>query len=296
MSEYLKVNKSVVLNNGIEMPILGLGIYAPGEKDEVRQAVRWAIEAGYGLIDIDCLSKNTDCILNNEAQVGRGIQDAGIEREELFITSKVLDSSHSYENVLQNFNQSLNRLQTDYIDLYLVHWPVPQTYKETWLALEKLYSDGLIRAIGVSHYYESDLEKLFECATIIPAVNVFEQNPFIYLPDFLEYCRNKEICPKGYAPLVGGREENNRILEKVAENHDKSTYQILIRWAIQQGIITVPKSVNKKHIEANFKIWDFEITDSEMNQIEKLSLDEDISWVTLFGDPDRAFGLYGKGS
>lgn len=254
----------VKLNNGIEMPILGLGIYAPGEKDEVRQAVDWAIETGYRLID-------TASVYKNEEEVGQGIKDSGISRKELFITSKVWDDEQGFDSTLRAFDRSLERLQTDYLDLYLVHWPVRATRKETWLALEKLYAEKRVRAIGVSNYYPSHLEELFGYASVIPAVNQFEQSPFLYLPDLLEYCQQKVIQPEGYAPLVRGKYEKNPTLAAVANNHGKSTYQVLIRWAIQHGIVTIPKSTNQERIKANFDVWDFEITPAEMDQLNKLN-------------------------
>ncbi|MFB9296746.1 aldo/keto reductase [Persicitalea jodogahamensis] len=257
------MEKNIVLNNGIEMPILGLGIYAPGEKNEVRRAVNWAIEAGYRLID-------TASVYKNEEEVGQGIKDSGISRDELFITSKVWDDQQGYESTLRAFEQSLERLQTDYLDLYLVHWPVSETRRETWLALEKLYSDKRVRAIGVSNYYESHLDELLGYASVTPAVNQFEQSPFLYLPDLLSYCKEKGIQPEGYAPLVRGLQHKNSVLMAVAENHGKSTYQVLIRWALQHGIVTIPKSTNQERIKANFDVWDFAITDAEMDQLNKL--------------------------
>lgn len=257
------MEKFVTLNNGVEMPILGLGIYAPGEKNEVRQAVNWAIETGYRLID-------TASVYKNEEEVGQGIKDSGIAREQLFITSKVWDDEQGYESTLRAYDRSLERLQTDFLDLYLVHWPVQKTRKETWLALEKLYADKRVRAIGVSNYYQSHLAELFGYATVIPAVNQFEESPFLYLPDLLEYCKEKAIQPEGYAPLVRGKYEQDPTLVAVAENHNRSTYQILIRWAMQHGIVTIPKSTNEERIKANFNVWDFEITGAEMDQLNKL--------------------------
>ncbi|WP_373513043.1 aldo/keto reductase [Persicitalea sp.] len=268
-------NEKVILNNGIEMPILGLGIYAPGEKNEVRQAVEWAIETGYRLID-------TASVYKNEEEVGQGIIDSGIKRGELFITSKVWDDEQGFDSTLRAFDRSSERLQTDYLDLYLVHWPVSKTRKETWLALEKLYVEKRVRAIGVSNYYQSHLEELFGYASVIPAVNQFEQSPFLYLPDLLNYCDEKAIRPEGYAPLVRGKHENNPTLVAVANNHGKSTYQVLIRWALQHGIVTIPKSTNQERIKANFDVWDFVISPAEMDQLNKLD-----AGVRVANDPSE---------
>ena len=259
-------DNTILLNNGVEMPLLGLGIYAPGEKNEVSRAVRWALETGYRLID-------TASVYENEEEVGQGLQESGMKRDELFITSKVGNDEQGYEGTLRAYDQSLKRLQTDYLDLYLIHWPMRHTRKETWRALETLYSEKRVRAIGVSNYYEPHLEELFAYASVIPAVNQFEQSPFLYRPDLLGYCRKKGIQPEGYSPLVRGREASNQVLEDIAQKHGKSTYQILIRWALQHGIVTIPKSTNQERIKANFNVWDFKLTGDDMQRLNTLNAD-----------------------
>ncbi len=270
----MQENHKVKLNNGVEMPILGLGIYAPGEKNEVRQAVDWAIETGYRMID-------TASVYKNEEEVGQGIKDSGIDRESLFITSKVWDDEQGFDNTLRAFERSLERLQTDYLDLYLVHWPVAETRKDTWLALEKLYQEKRVRAIGVSNYYARHLNELHEYATVVPAVNQFEQSPFLYRPELLDLCRQKGIQPEGYAPLVRGKEERNDILVEVADKHGKSTYQVLIRWALQHNIVTIPKSTNQERIKANFDVWDFILSDEDMSKLNQLNAD-----IRVANDPN----------
>jgi methylglyoxal/glyoxal reductase len=257
------MEQSVHLNNGVEMPLLGLGIYAPGEKNEVRKAVAWAIETGYRLLD-------TASIYENEEELGQGIKDSLIPREELFITSKVWNSEQGFESTLKAYERSLERLQTNYLDLYLVHWPMREHRKDTWLALEKLYSEGRVRAIGVSNYYQPHLEELFAYSTTVPAVNQFEFSPFMYLPELLDYCQQKGIQPEGYAPLVRGKENGNDTLVEIAGRLGKSTYQVLIRWALQHGVVTIPKSTSKSHIESNFDVWDFEISQSDMQALNGL--------------------------
>ena len=258
------IENKVVLNNGVEMPLLGLGIYAPGQKNEVSQAVRWALETGYRMID-------TASVYQNEEEVGQGLQDSGIPRDAVFITSKVWNDDQGYDSTLRAYDQSLKRLQTDYLDLYLIHWPVREKRQETWRALETLYSEKRVRAIGVSNYYEPHLNELFTYATVVPAVNQFEQSPFLYRPELLSYCREKGIQPEGYSPLVRGQEESNQVLEAIAQKHDKSTYQVLIRWALQQGIVTIPKSTNQARIQANFDVWDFDMTEEEMAKLNVLN-------------------------
>lgn len=260
------LENKVVLNNGVEMPLLGLGIYAPGQKNEVSQAVRWALETGYRLID-------TATVYQNEEEVGQGLQDSGLKRGEVFITSKVWNDDQGYDSTLRAYDASLKRLQTDYLDLYLIHWPVRETRRETWRALETLYSEKRVRAIGVSNYYEPHLEEFFGYASVVPAVNQFEQSPFLYRPELLHYCREKGIQPEGYSPLVRGQEESNQVLEAIAQKHGKSTYQVLIRWALQHGIVTIPKSTHQERIKANFDVWDFDITQQDMDKLNVLNAD-----------------------
>ena len=259
-------DNKVLLNNGVEMPLLGLGIYAPGQKNEVSQAVRWALQTGYRLID-------TASVYKNEEEVGQGVKESGVSRDQIFITSKVWNDEQGYENTLRAYDQSLKRLQTDYLDLYLIHWPVREKRQETWRALERLYSEKRVRAVGVSNYYEPHLEELFGYATVVPAVNQFEQSPFLYRPNLLTYCRQKGIQPEGYSPLVRGKEESNQVLEAIAQKHGKSTYQVLIRWALQHGIVTIPKSTNQERIKANFNVWDFEISQEDMAKLNGLNAD-----------------------
>ncbi len=260
------LENKVVLNNGVEMPLLGLGIYAPGQKNEVSQAVRWALETGYRLID-------TASVYQNEEEVGQGLQDSGIPRDQIFVTSKVWNDDQGYEGTLRAYDQSLKRLQTDYLDLYLIHWPVREKRRETWRALETLYSEKRVRAIGVSNYYEPHLEELFDYASVVPAVNQFEQSPFLYRPELLNYCREKGIQPEGYSPLVRGQEESNQVLETIAQKHGKSTYQLLIRWALQHNIVTIPKSTHQERIKVNFDVWDFDISQEDMDNLNVLNAD-----------------------
>jgi methylglyoxal/glyoxal reductase len=258
------MEKSVLLNNGITMPKLGLGIYAPGEKNEVTRAVSWALESGYRLLD-------TASVYKNEDEVGQGLKVSGINREEVFITSKVWNDDQGYDSTLRAFDQSLNRLQTDYLDLYLIHWPIKEKRKDTWRALEQLYSDKRVRAIGVSNYYQPHLEELLGYASVVPSVNQFEQSPFLYMPELLQYCQEKGIQCEGYAPLVRGKEASNDVLQTIADKHSKSTYQVLIRWSLQHDLITIPKSTNRERIKANFDVWDLELTPDEMKKLDALN-------------------------
>lgn len=251
---------STTLNNGVEMPLLGLGVFAPTQANEVQQAIEWALEAGCRLID-------TAAAYGNEREVANAIRASGIPRSDIFITTKVWNDDQGYTRTLRAFNRSLERLSLDVVDLYLIHWPIKEHRHETWRALEKIYSDGRARAIGVSNHYPVHLDELLTEAHITPAVNQFELSPYCYLPDVLAYCREKNIQPQGYAPLVRGEKANDPKLVALAEKYGKSTYQLLIRWSLQQGVVTIPKSVKRERIQENFDVLDFTISDEDMAQM-----------------------------
>lgn len=248
----------VTLNNGVEMPRLGLGVYAPDHNSDVQQAVEWALEAGCRLID-------TASIYGNETDVAAAIRASGLA--DVFITTKVWNTDQGYEPTLQAFEQSSARLNRDVIDLYLIHWPVKQYRHDTWRALEELYADGRVRAIGVSNHYPQHLDELLSQATVTPAVNQIEFSPYCYRPDVVTYCRDKGIQVEGYAPLARGKKQDDPRLTGIAERHQKSTFQVLVRWSLQQGVVTIPKSVHKERILANFDVFDFSLTDAEMAEL-----------------------------
>ena len=247
----------VTLNNGVDMPQLGLGVYAPRHNTEVQQAVEWALEAGCRLID-------TAAAYGNEREVAAALQSAGLPRQEVFITTKVWNDDQGYESTLRAFDQSLARLRLDVVDLYLIHWPVKEHRRDTWRALEKIYADGRARAIGVSNYYGPHLDELLEQASITPAVNQVEFSPYCYLPEVLTYCRQKNIQPEGYAPLVRGLKNDDPKLVSLAQKYGKSTFQLLVRWSLQHGVVTIPKSVKRDRIRENFEVFDFVIADDDM--------------------------------
>ncbi|GAB3945782.1 aldo/keto reductase [Spirosoma harenae] len=251
------MNETITLNNGVEMPLLGLGVYAPSQANEVQQAVEWALEIGYRLID-------TAAAYGNEREVGDAIRASGLPRSDIFITTKVWNNDQGYTRTLRAFNRSLERLRLDVVDLYLIHWPVKEYRHETWRALEKIYTDGRARAIGVSNHYPNHIDELLTESIITPAVNQFELNPYCYVPEVLDYCREKQIQTEGYAPLVRGEKKDDPRLIAIAEKYGKSIYQLLIRWSIQHGAVTIPKSVRRERIQENFDVWDFEISDDDM--------------------------------
>ncbi|WP_375445687.1 aldo/keto reductase [uncultured Fibrella sp.] len=244
---------TTTLNNGVTMPLLGLGVYAPQHNSEVQQAVEAALELGCRLID-------TAAAYGNEGEVALALAASGVARDEVFITTKVWNDDQGYESTLRAFDRSLNLLQLDVVDLYLIHWPTSEHRLDTWRALEKLYADGRVRAIGVSNYYPAHLDELLEIATVTPAVNQIECSPYCYRPDVMAYCSAKGIQVEGYAPLVRGIKQHDPRLVAIAEKYGKSTYQVLVRWSLQHGVVTIPKSVKKERIAHNFDVLDFELS------------------------------------
>ncbi|CAH0997093.1 putative oxidoreductase YtbE [Emticicia aquatica] len=248
------------LNNGKKMPLLGLGVYDMYNR-EAEQAVLWALETGYRLID-------TAEMYHNETEIGNAIRESKINREEIFVTTKVNNSDHGFDKTLRAFDTSLQKLNIDYIDLYLIHWPIKHARKETWLALEKLYQEGRVKAIGVANYLIPFLNELESYATIVPAVNQVEFSPYLYLKDLVDVCKTKNIQLQAYTPLVRGLRMNDPKLQRIAKKYDKTPAQIILRWALQHGISSIPKSANLQRIKENFNVFDFQITQEDMSFID----------------------------
>lgn len=248
------------LNNGVKMPLLGLGVYDMYQK-EAEQAVLWALETGYRLID-------TAAMYQNETEIGNAVRQSNVARQDIFITTKVHDNDHGFDKTLRAFDVSLKKLGVDYIDLYLVHWPLKATRKETWKALERLYTEGVVRAIGVANYLVPFLEELETYSNIVPAVNQVEFSPYLYLKDLHEYCQNRQIQLQAYTPLIRGQKMNDPKLVALAQKYNKTAAQIILRWALQHGVSTIPKSANLKRIQENFDVFDFEISFEDMLLID----------------------------
>ena len=251
------------LNNGISMPLLGLGVYDMHAQEAI-EATRFAIETGYRLID-------TASMYHNEKEIGQAIQESQIPRNELFVTTKVNDADQGFEQTLKAYQESLKKLKLDYIDLYLVHWPLKATRKETWLALEKLYNDGLVKAIGVANYLEPFLDEMKNYASITPAVNQVEFSPYLYLENLLNRCKSDGIQLQAYSPLVRGEKFSDSKLIQLANKYSKTPAQIIIRWALQLGVSTIPKSSNFKRIKENFDVFDFEISEVDILKMNQLN-------------------------
>lgn len=252
------------LHNGVKMPWFGLGVYKTREGQEVIQAVKAAIKAGYRSID-------TAAFYKNEEGVGQALKEAEVPREELFITTKVWNTDQGYESTLAAFNESLNKLDLDYIDLYLVHWPVKGKYKDTWKALETLYKEGKVRAIGVCNFQIHHLEDLLADAEIAPMVNQVECHPRLTQKDLLSYCQEHHIQLEAWSPLGRGRMLDEPTLMELAARYQKTVAQIILRWNLQSGIVTIPKSVREERIIENADIFDFELSKEDMSMIDSMN-------------------------
>ncbi len=263
------------LHNGKEIPYVGLGVYKMKDPSETVQAVKTAIDTGYRSID-------TAAIYENEESVGQGVKQSGIAREDLFITSKVWNSDQGYDSTLKAFETSLKKLEMDYLDLYLIHWPVEGKYKDTWKALERLANEGLIKSIGVSNFHQHHLEDLLATSNEKPVLNQIELHPRLNQEKLREYCFSQNIAVEAWSPIAQGRVLDEPTLNHIAEKHGKSSAQIILRWHLQNDVIIIPKSVHANRIQENGDLFNFQLSLEEINQINELNLDE------RFGpDPDK---------
>lgn len=253
----------LTLSNGIQIPQFGLGTYLTKDPQDVFDAVQSALDVGYRHID-------TARIYGNESAIGEVLSSHPISREEIFITTKVWNSDQGYDKTLRAFDASIDRLDLTYIDLYLIHWPVKGKFKETWKALELLLEIGKVRAIGVCNFLPHQLSELLGSAKIKPMVNQFEFHPWLQQPALVELCRQENILVEGWAPLMQGRFREVGLFEKIAKKHHKTAAQILLRWHIQKGVLTIPKSANKTRIKENVDIFDFALSQSEVACIDGL--------------------------
>lgn len=255
------------LHNGVKMPYLGLGTYQADNEDEVVNSVKIALDLGYRHID-------TASVYQNEEGVGKGIRASGLPREDIFVVSKVWNSDQGYESTLQAFQDSLDRLQLDYLDLYLIHWPVKGKYKETWRALEYLYANKKVRAIGVSNFLQHHLEDLMSDANVVPMVNQMEFHPYLVQQELIDFCNKNTIQYEAWSPFMVGKVFELDFCKDLAKKHGKSVAQIILRWNLQKGVIPIPKSVNKDRIAANAEIFDFELSKEDVAYLDSLDRDE----------------------
>lgn len=258
------IASTTTLHNGLEMPWFGLGVFKVEEGQEVEASVKMAIHAGYKSID-------TAAIYKNEEGVGKAIRESDVPREELFITTKVWNADQGYESTLKAFDESMEKLGLEYLDLYLVHWPVKGKYVDTWKALEKLYKDGKVRAIGVSNFHIHHLQDVLEVAEVKPMVNQVEYHPKLSQVELLNFCKENDIQLEAWSPLMQGQLLDDEVLKEIADSHNKSVAQVILRWDLQNGVITIPKSVKEHRIKENADIFDFELSDEEMQKIHALN-------------------------
>ncbi|WP_091833463.1 aldo/keto reductase [Marininema halotolerans] len=262
------LSDTVTLNNGVNMPWLGLGVWqARGQ--EVEEAVSTALRFGYRSID-------TAMIYGNEEGVGRGIRQSGVPREEIFVTTKVWNRDQGYDKTLNAFDESLARLGLDYVDLYLIHWPGKDRYIDTWRALEHLQKEGRARAIGVCNFQVHHLQELIQRTDTVPAVNQVEYHPRLAQKELAAYCQQQGIRLEAWSPLMQGGLLNHSTLQKIADRHGKSVAQIILRWDIQNGVVTIPKSVKEHRIRSNADIFDFTLSSEDMALIDELNREERI--------------------
>ena len=263
------------LANGVEIPYLGLGVWQADNGQEVVDAIEWALQAGYRHID-------TAAAYKNEAGVGRAIRESDVARADIFVTSKLWNSEQGYDSTLRAFDQSMARLGLDVLDLYLIHWPVRGKYKDTWRAFEQLYADGRIRAIGVSNFLQHHLEDLLDDAQVVPMVNQLEFHPWLVQPALLAYCRQHQIQYEAWSPLMQGKLFEQDIVNDLAKKYGKSPGQIVLRWDLQKGVVTIPKSVKRQHILSNADVFDFELTAEDVAYLDGLDRQQ-----RLGPDPDN---------
>lgn len=269
------INGTVQLANGVQMPYFGLGVFKTKEGQEVIDAVTYALDAGYRHID-------TAAIYGNEEGVGIAIEKNATNRKDIFLTTKVWNADQGYDSTLKAFDTSLEKLKTDYLDLYLIHWPVKGKYKETWRALETLYADGRVKAIGVSNFLQHHLEDLFQTATVIPMVDQLEFHPYLVQQPLLDFCQQHQVQYEAWSPLMQGKAFEVPLLKELAAKYKVSVAQLVLRWDLQKGVVTIPKSIRNERVISNAEIFNFNISEEDVQKIAALDRGERVG-----PDPDN---------
>lgn len=271
----MDIQSTVNLSNGKKMPLFGLGVFMSKEGHEVETAVLSALESGYRHID-------TAAVYGNERGVGKAVRNSGIPRGDIFITSKVWNSDQGYETTFDAFRESLERLDTDYIDLFLIHWPKGPLSLETWRAMEEIYASGQVKAIGVSNFLVHHLGDLLAVCKVKPMVNQVEFHPYLQQPELQAFCKAQGIVMEAWSPIMKGRVNEVSVLQALAAQYGKTPVQITLRWELQKGIVTIPKSVHRERILANADIFDFEISGADIEKIDRLD-----RHARIGADPDN---------
>lgn len=267
----MKIDSTIPMNNGVQIPRLGLGMYRSPKGQKSVSSVLYALEFGYRHVD-------TAALYNNEREVGDAVKESGVPRDQIFITTKLWNDDHGYDKALRAFDKSMKELNLDFIDLYLIHWPVPDKRKDSWKALQKIYQDGRCRSIGVSNYLIRHLDELLSETDASPVVNQVEFSPFLYQKELLEYCRSRNILLEAYSPLTKGKRLNDKNVRKIANKYGKTSAQILIRWGLQHDIVVLAKSNRVERIEENGSVFDFEIDAEDMRFLDSLDENYRTSW------------------
>ena len=255
--------KTLEFSNGNAIPILGLGVWKAEDGKQVEQAIHWALDAGYRSID-------TAAIYGNESGVGQALKDTQVPREEIFLTTKIWNEELRQDNVEAAFAASLERLQQDYVDLLLIHWPVAGKFTNAWKHFERFYEQGKARAIGVSNFMPEHLEELMGVASIKPMINQIEYHPYLQQRETEALCRKEGILVQAWSPLMQGNMMSEPVLTELAQKYGKSNAQIILRWNVQKDVVTIPKSTNQGRIQENIGVFDFEISSGDMDRIDAL--------------------------
>lgn len=263
MAIALTIGSTVKLNNGVEMPRLGLGVYQSPPGKETQSAVQYALDCGYRHID-------TARAYGNEGDVGEVVRGCGLPREQVFVTTKLWNADHGYDSTLRAFEASSKRLGLGYIDLYLIHWPVQGLRMDSWRAMTRLLADGACKAIGVSNYAIRHLEEVLEGSDVVPAVNQVEFSPFLFQKDLLAFGREHGVVLEAYSPLTQGRKLDHPVVVAIARKHGRTPAQILIRWGLQHDIVIIPKSTNPVRIKENARVFDFDLDAEDMERLDAL--------------------------
>lgn len=269
----MDITSTIRFSNGVEIPQFGLGVYLLGQGKSAVSILQHAFDVGYRHVD-------TAAFYGNEESVGRAVQEGGLPREDIFVTTKLWNSDHGYDQALRAFDESFDKMGLDYLDLYLIHWPVRGKRLDSWRALEEILASGRCRAIGVSNYMVQHLEELRQHSNTVPVINQIELHPYNYgyFEETVDYCRANNIVIEAYSPLTKGQKLNDPKLLTIAQKYNKSTAQLLIRWGLQQGFVTIPKSSNRDRIAENAQVFDFEISDEDMATLEGFNENQTVTW------------------
>ena len=257
------------LNNGVEIPALGLGVFRMDNEKEAYNSIRKAIELGYRHID-------TAMVYENEEPVGRAIRDSGVDREKLFVTTKLWNDDIANDNAQKAFETSLRKLGLDYVDLYLVHWPIKDKYVSIWSDMEKIYQTDKARSVGVSNYQQKHLQEILNLKSLVPAVNQIELHPYLSQKPMVDFTSQHTIKIESWSPLCANKNNllQEQSLKEIGQKYSKSAAQVVLRWNIQRGLIVIPKSSNPKRQKENISIFDFELTNEDMQKINSLNKDQ----------------------